>query len=185
MATKKIKKTEENTKQVFSIQVIHYICTNCGEEIEEVKLCGSCKAPMRVLEVKEYYGEEAHKKFDEIVGKPKSVIKTSSGEEDIDQVDVLNGLAGEDELDKLDGIDGPSKGASSEEEWKELGQLASDNIFGGEESDEEGEVEIVDNAVPKNNTELAAMLDEEEKDTSIGDTDLEDDFKTLSQDEGL
>lgn len=56
-------------KPVFTIQVIRYYCTNCGEEKEEVKLCPTCKSSMRVVEVVEKYGEEAKEYLQDILGK--------------------------------------------------------------------------------------------------------------------
>ena len=180
MSAKKPKKKEEMTRQVLSVQVIHYVCTNCGEEIEEVKICDSCKAPMRVLEVKEFFGDEARTKLDELIKKPASLIKTSTGEENIEQVNVLNGIADDDELDKIDGIDGPTSTKEKDEEgWDELEVMASGSIFGADESDEEIEAEPQTKKSPKNNDELTALLDKE--DDEIDMKDLDSDFQQLGE----
>jgi hypothetical protein len=53
-------------KPLVSVHVVHYSCSNCGEEIEEVKMCGECSAPMRVIQVAELYGEEASEYLDSL-----------------------------------------------------------------------------------------------------------------------
>lgn len=47
-------------KPLVSVHVVHYSCTNCGEEKEEMKTCSECSAPMRVIQVAELYGDEAN-----------------------------------------------------------------------------------------------------------------------------
>ncbi len=47
-------------KPLVSVHVVHYSCSNCGEEIEEAKMCKECSAPMRVIQVVELYGDEAN-----------------------------------------------------------------------------------------------------------------------------
>jgi hypothetical protein len=42
-----------------SVHVIYYSCPDCGEEVEEIKLCPCCNKPMRVINVVEKYGKEA------------------------------------------------------------------------------------------------------------------------------
>ena len=53
-------------KPLVSIHVVHYSCSNCGEEKEEVKMCNDCNAPMRVIQVAELYGEEANEYLDNL-----------------------------------------------------------------------------------------------------------------------
>ena len=66
-------------KPVVKVQLIIYACPNCGNEIEEVKLCPMCSHPMRVVEVKELYGDEAEKLLEEIK-ENKSVTSTITDE---------------------------------------------------------------------------------------------------------
>lgn len=47
-------------KPLVSVHVVHYSCSNCGEETQEVKMCNECSAPMRVIQVAELYGDEAN-----------------------------------------------------------------------------------------------------------------------------
>ncbi len=51
---------------LLSVHVVHYTCTNCGEEHEEVKLCTECKAPMKVIQVVELFGDDAAKYLDQL-----------------------------------------------------------------------------------------------------------------------
>lgn len=53
-------------KSLLSVHVVHYTCANCGEEHEEVKLCTACKAPMKVIQVVELFGEDAAKYLDQL-----------------------------------------------------------------------------------------------------------------------
>lgn len=62
MAAPKTKKTtngEKMVRPVNSIHVVVFACTNCGEEIEELKLCAECDSPMKVIQVIEKFGAEA------------------------------------------------------------------------------------------------------------------------------
>ena len=58
--------TSKTTKKVAKVQLVLYACTHCDNEIEEVKICPLCKNPMRVIEVKEIFGEEAEKLLEEV-----------------------------------------------------------------------------------------------------------------------
>ncbi len=53
-------------KPLVSVHVVHYSCSNCGEEIDEVKMCNDCNAPMRVIQVAELYGDEANEYLDNL-----------------------------------------------------------------------------------------------------------------------
>lgn len=44
---------------MVSVHVVHYACSNCDEENEEVRMCKECNAPSRVIKVSELYGQEA------------------------------------------------------------------------------------------------------------------------------
>jgi len=68
-------KTKKNDRKVVkplvSVHVVHYSCSNCGEEIEEVKMCSGCNAPMRVIQVVELYGDEAEEYLENLKEKAK------------------------------------------------------------------------------------------------------------------
>lgn len=89
---------------VKSIQVILYSCPNCGDEVEEVKLCNSCKAHMRVIQVKELFGTDAEQFLRELGNQGySSIVTTNSKIDDLNKaVDVENGIAEDHELDSLD-----------------------------------------------------------------------------------
>lgn len=59
-------------KPLVSVHVVHYSCSNCGEEIDEVKMCKDCNAPMRVIQVAELYGDEANEYLDNLKEAEKS-----------------------------------------------------------------------------------------------------------------
>ena len=77
-------------KPVVKVQLIIYACPSCGNEIEEVKLCPMCSNPMRVVEVKELYGEEAEKILEEI--KENQSVNTKPIDEgmEVDDTSVAN-----------------------------------------------------------------------------------------------
>jgi len=63
-----------------SLHIVHYACGNCSGECEDLKLCSGCKAPMKVIQVTEKFGEDAENYLKELKknsGKNK-VIKTKS-----------------------------------------------------------------------------------------------------------
>ncbi|MBD3329586.1 hypothetical protein GF357_03775 [Candidatus Dojkabacteria bacterium] len=94
------KKTEKKVvKPVLTLQIVHYCCTKCAEEIEEIRLCSSCGSTMRVVEVVEKYGNEAEeylKRYKKENGhEDEIIIKDASGaeideteNEDLDEMDV-------------------------------------------------------------------------------------------------
>lgn len=124
---------EQVVKQMITVQIVHYHCANCGDEIEEVKLCTSCKAPMRVIQVTEKYGAEAEKFLEELKKQPNAVLKTDSGLDDnVSKSGVENAFADEDELKHIDEIDTgytPIEAKSEDEMMAEL--IGDDGIFAG------------------------------------------------------
>lgn len=122
------KKREDMVRSVVTVQVIHYCCSNCGEEIEEMKTCPSCKAPMRVLQVKELFGDEATKFLDSIKN---GEVEIDEGAKLEDLGTVESSLGDESVLTKLDIVDAPSvktKSAVSEiDELSEFGEIFSDD----------------------------------------------------------
>jgi len=85
-----------------------FSCADCGEEVDEVKVCPECGKPMKVIDVVEKFGEEAEAYLTKIV----AVKKNRSEEEEYVSIDkeepniILMG--GDDDLTDDDGID-PSK----------------------------------------------------------------------------
>ena len=69
------KDSKKIVKPLVSVHVVHYACSNCGDEIEEVKMCSGCNAPMRVIQVVELYGDEANEYLENIREKEKDVKK--------------------------------------------------------------------------------------------------------------
>lgn len=113
MAASKTKKSvsknkkEKMTTPVKSVHVISYLCSNCDEEIEELKLCSGCKAPMRVVQVIEKFGEDAEEYLQKLNAdsKPKSPKKKNVKSVELD--DGLGDFDSEDkELEMFSSMDG-------------------------------------------------------------------------------
>lgn len=77
-------------KPLVSIHVVHYSCSNCGEEIDEVKMCKDCNAPMRVIQVAELYGDEANEYLDNL----KEVDKSKTPEQKVSTVQFDESVSG-------------------------------------------------------------------------------------------
>ena len=90
------KSNDKNDKKVVrpltSVHVVHYACTNCGEEEEDVQLCSACKAPSRVIKVTELYGEEATEYLETLKKEP---AKEASGIQSEQYDDSILGVGGE------------------------------------------------------------------------------------------
>ena len=95
-------------KPLKSIQIVVFSCGNCGEEIEELKLCPDCKAPMRVVQVIEKYGDDAEAYLRALKGKiTEEEIVSDSDVADLDKSeDLSHGIVSSKELDDLDAKDG-------------------------------------------------------------------------------
>ncbi len=105
MAAPNAKKTEEKiTKPVRSVHIVIYACPNCGEELEELKLCKECKSPIKVIQVIEKFGNEAEQYLadlkkngvwtDETVSPHKDDLNDGGiSEDDVDELNIpINGL---------------------------------------------------------------------------------------------
>ena len=112
MAAPNAKKTEEKiTKPVRSVHIVIYACPNCGEELEELKLCKECKSPMKVIQVIEKFGNEAEQYLadlkkngvwtDETVSPHKDDLNDGGiSEDDVDELNIpINGLRTKRSLD--------------------------------------------------------------------------------------
>lgn len=71
------KKKDELIPQRKSVHVVFFSCGDCGEEIDEIKLCPECGKPMKVIDVVEKFGEEADKYLEKTISS-----KKNSGEEE-------------------------------------------------------------------------------------------------------
>jgi hypothetical protein len=170
---------DQVVKSMITVQIINYHCANCGEEIEEVKLCNSCKAPMRVIQVTEKYGAEAEKYLEDLKKLPNTIITTDSNVANfVANTGVENALAGEEEYSSMDEIDAgytPIKQRSEEDIMSEFASL-DDGIFSSDEEDG------INPPVRKDLTDLLNELDKEEPEVDgsvdFGGDDL-DSFKDL------
>lgn len=166
------KKKDDMVRSVITVQVIHYCCSNCGEEIEEMKSCPSCKAPMRVLQVKELYGDEATKFLESL----KSNQDDGDDSAKLEDLGTIEGsMADESVLTKLDVVDAPgnpkSKSVVSEvDELSAFGEIFSDD-------DEE---ETAPSPKAKKASEDFSFLDELDKDEG-GMDDVASDFEALKE----
>jgi hypothetical protein len=60
MAAPNTRTTDKKVVQpVKSIHIVVLGCPNCGEEVEELKLCKECNSPMKVVQVIEKFGSDA------------------------------------------------------------------------------------------------------------------------------
>lgn len=114
-------------KPLVSLHVVNYSCPNCGEEVEEVKMCAGCKAPMRVIKTMELYGDEANQYLETLKeGDKKKAIKNDNGGVQFD--DSVIG-ADADEIESVDEkID-----STEEDNGLELGEIYPDSDDGASE----------------------------------------------------
>lgn len=117
MTASNTKTTDRKVVQPMkSIHIVVFGCPNCGEEIEELKLCKECKSPMKVVQVIEKFGQDAedylaHLKregiwtADSVMPKKGDVDDDGDGgigDDDLDDLDIpIKGLA-EDKEDLVD-----------------------------------------------------------------------------------
>lgn len=116
-------------KPLVSVHIVHYSCSNCGEEKEEVKMCSECNAPTRVIQVAELYGEEANDYLDSL----KEQSKEKPQEPKVSGVEFDDSVSGaEVEDDKIEDTDDVELGEifpEEEDENKEkayVGDLGDD-----------------------------------------------------------
>ena len=156
-------------RSVISIQIVHYCCSNCGEEVEEMKVCRSCKAPMNVITVLQKYGEEAEKYLEELKGK-QSGIKTDANLEDIDSVGVDNSLVPDEDLEE-----GTSRKHGNDVDFeKEFEDMAKDLVFDVDEEDDDGAMKT---KKPVTNQDISSDLDKIDEGLGLSD----DDMKNLDE----
>lgn len=165
-------------RPVVSIQVIHYVCPNCQDEVEEAHICTSCKAPMRVMQVKELYGEEAQKFLEELRKRDNSELKVQGGL-DVDRV-VENGVIGQDDtLDNIEEVNLEKADTKSDDFDDEVVAMFSEGgIFDDEGEDDDKKSPNAYNANDPKINELIKDLDD--TDSLLPDEDLED-FKQIGE----
>lgn len=168
-------KKDQLVKPMVSIQIIHFYCGNCNEELDEVKFCPSCKAPMRVINVVEKFGEEAEKYLEALKGGNGAKFTTDAGLEKISTMGVGESIVGEDdEPEVLENL-GAAKG--EDDEWADLAGMAGEGgIFGeGDESEDQK------SAKPKamDLEDLVKELDKDDEGEKFSDDEMEE-FKGFS-----
>ncbi len=145
-------------KPLVSIHVVHYSCSNCGEEVDEVKMCKDCNAPMRVIQVAELYGDEANEYLDNL----NEAEKRKLPEKKVGTMQFDDSVSGE-ETEEF-GVEEESGQASDDVELAE--------IF-PEEEDEDGRRTYVGDL----GDDFEAALDVLDQE----DEDLEDDVENLPE----
>ncbi|HQG57592.1 MAG TPA: zinc ribbon domain-containing protein [Candidatus Dojkabacteria bacterium] len=179
MATKS--NNDDLIRPVVSIQVIHYVCPNCQEEVEEARICKSCKAPMRVMQVKELYGEEAQKFLEDLRKKNDSEIKVQGGL-DVDKI-VENGVLGEDEsLEKIEDM-GLEQSSSKPEGFDDevVAMFSEGGIFDDGDSDDGDDDKKAPSAYNANDPKIKELIEDlDQTESLLPDDDLED-FKQIGE----
>ena len=67
MANPAKKKKDELIPQRKSVHVVFFSCAECGEEVDEIKICPECGKPMKVIDVVEKFGEDADRYLEKAV----------------------------------------------------------------------------------------------------------------------
>jgi len=102
-------KSDELIPQRKSVHVVFFSCADCGEEVDEIKICPECGKPMKVIDVVEKFGEDAEKYLAKVVS-----MKKNGDEEEEEYVSIdkeepnIILMGGDDDFANDDGID-PSK----------------------------------------------------------------------------
>lgn len=162
----KSKVEEKTTKKINSIHIVLFACPNCGEEIEELKLCKECKSPMKVIQVIEKFGNEADEYLEKL--KKDGVWDDTAVRPKHDDLHD-GGIATN--VDELDDIDIKVAGEILEDE---VDDMALGDIYPDNDSDSEPDHKQANVDVDLDWAETLDKLDEEE-DTS----DLKDELPEL------
>jgi len=155
MANPAKKKKDELIPQRKSVHVVFFSCAECGEEVDEIKICPECGKPMKVIDVVEKFGEEADRYLEKAI-----LLKKNGSEEEayvsIDKEEPNIILMGGDEDIIGDGGIDPSQ-----DDGESL-----DVIFPDDDHDDSPKEEIpVDEELSK----ALEQLDSEEEDVSAED----------------
>ncbi|HVX92679.1 MAG TPA: hypothetical protein VHA74_01030 [Candidatus Dojkabacteria bacterium] len=161
MAAPNAKKTEEKiTKPVRSVHIVIYACPNCGEELEELKLCRECKSPMKVIQVVEKFGNEAEQYLADLKKSGVWTDETVSPRKD----DLNDGGISEDDVDELNI---PINGLHPKRVLNDDDSTSDDAVL-GEIFPDDGEGEHVKTAGVDDDFEsILNKLDEEEDTTDL------------------
>ncbi len=155
MTASNTKTTDRKVVQPMkSIHIVVFGCPNCGEELEELKLCKECNSPMKVVQVIEKFGTDAEEYLAQLkregIWTTDSVMPKKNAREDDDGI-------GDDDLDDLENI--PIKGIPDDPdepfaEASSLGDIFPDD---GAPSSVEPDMDFQD---------ALSTLDEEEEDVT-------------------
>jgi hypothetical protein len=146
-------------KPLVSLHIIHYSCPNCGEEVEEVKMCKGCNAPMRVIKTVELYGDEANEYLDNL----QETNKKETVEKKTRSVEFDDSVIGS-ESDEL------AINEDEESSSLELGEIFPEQ----EDDDENSERKYVVGDLGADFEEALGFLDQE-------DDEISDDMKDLPE----
>lgn len=128
MTASNTKTTDKKVVQpVKSIHIVVFGCPNCGEELEELKLCKECNSTMKVIQVIEKFGEDAENYLAHL--KREGVWSSDSVTPKKDDDDDDSGIGDDD----LDGLDIPIRGLPEDtfEEAASLTDIFPDEGTGG------------------------------------------------------
>lgn len=108
MTASNTKTTDKKVVQPMkSIHIVVFGCPNCGEELEELKLCKECNSPMKVVQVIEKFGQDAEEYLAHL---KREGIWTSDSVMPKKNVDDVSGIGADD----LDDLDIPIKGLAED-----------------------------------------------------------------------
>jgi len=134
------KDSKKIVKPLVSVHVVHYACSNCGDEIEEVKMCSACNAPMRVIQVVELYGDEANEYLENLREKEKDVKK----EQKVNGVQFDESVSGSDVGDEGDVSTGVDESLELGEIFPDEGDEEERTYVGDLGDDFESALDILD-----------------------------------------
>lgn len=158
-------KSKDSKKQVVkplvSVHVVHYACSNCDEESEEVKMCKECNAPSRVIKVSELYGQEATDYLDNLKEEKENLKKKKAPS--------VSGVQFDDSVSGAETDDYEEETFSKEEKAEEE-DVALSEIFPEEEEEYGEKKKFVDDL----GDDFEAALDVLDQEDEGLDSDVED-----------
>ena len=157
MANPAKKKKDELIPQRKSVHVVFFSCAECGEEVDEIKICPECGKPMKVIDVVEKFGEDADRYLEKAVP-PKKNCNEEEEEEyvsiDKEEPNIIL-MGGDEDIIGDGGID------PSQDDGESL-----DVIFPDDDHDDSPKAEVpIDEELSK----ALEQLDSEEEDVSAED----------------
>lgn len=110
MAESKKTKKEALISTRKSVHVVFFSCPNCGDEIDDIKLCPECGEPMKVIDVVEKFGDDAERFLTRVQKRLEKSNTVNEGEEEeeedyvgIDKEEPNIILLGDDDFEPNDG----------------------------------------------------------------------------------